>query len=232
MESLANRTLAANMTSFHVPHVERATEKQGTMDTCFYYYSWVRHLTFCLSLLELCCWEVRLRSTNRATDKNNATNDGCSLLLHRWRFKRFNFHTRHILAPDSRGINKRVVVARAESTDAGVNVWLYTLELVRRKDGVAYIFTEQRPDRWCWCQKLNHPQRVLLSDLVFVSRSPPLCLHPRRMMEVSGGPTPLGQSQRCYHTQITVIRWNVTDSLEADDMFTHAWEIWASSWVL
>lgn len=141
MESLANRTLAANMTSFHVPHVERATEKQETMDTCFFYHSWVRHLTFCLSLLDLCCSEVRLWRTNRATDKNDATNDGCSWLLHRWRFKRFNnFHTRHILAPDSRGINKRVVVARAESTDAGVNVWLYTLELVRRKDCVAYIY--------------------------------------------------------------------------------------------
>lgn len=80
MESLANRTLAANMTSFQVPHVERATEKQGTMDTCFYYDSWVRHLTFCLSLLDLCCSEVHLRRTNHATDKNDATNDGCSLL--------------------------------------------------------------------------------------------------------------------------------------------------------
>lgn len=197
------------------------------MDTCFYYYSWERHLTFCLSLLDLCCWEVRLRRTNRATDKNDATNDGCSLLLHRWRFQRFNnFHTRHILAPDSRGINKRVVVARAECTDTGVNVWLYTLEFVRRKDGVAYIY-RAAPWQMVLMPGVEPSSTCFAEHLVFVSRSPPAVWW--RFQEVQ----PLSANHSAAITpQITVIRWNVTDSLEADDMFTHAWEIWASSWVL
>lgn len=234
LESLASRTLAANMTSSHVPHAERVTEKQGTMDTCFFFiflnflsYEWDTSLFSYLcwiSVVERCVCGTPIVQLIRTMPLTMVVlgKDGKDLNV--------LTSTTHVISLNrTRGINKRVVVAQAECTDAGVNIWLCTLELARSKDGVAFI-SRAAPWQMVLMLKLNYPQRVLLSDLVFVSRSAPLCLHPRRMMEVSGGPSPLSQSQRCYHTKITVIRWNVTDSVEADDMFTHAWEIWASSW--
>lgn len=117
MESLADRTLAANMTSFHVPHVEKNNKKTSKNKK-----RWTRVFIIIaerdISLFAYLCWiSVVERCVCGAPIVQLTRTMPLTMVV-----LCYNFHTRHILAPDSRGINKRVVVARAECTDTGVNV--------------------------------------------------------------------------------------------------------------